>query len=53
MSYKHEIAGLKKKLPIFSVSVNDKPDIAAFVMLSDVELTIASAEKHPVFIKQS
>ncbi|MBP5430950.1 MAG: adenine phosphoribosyltransferase [Ruminococcus sp.] len=37
------IAGLERELPI--CPINDKLDIAAFVMFSDVELTVAVAEK--------
>lgn len=40
-TYKMTIAGLERELPICSVS--DKLDIAAFVMFSDVEVTVASA----------
>ena len=39
--YTMEIAGLKRDLPI--CPVNDKLDIAAFIMFSDVELTVAAA----------
>ena len=41
-TYKMTIAGLERELPI--CSLNDKLDIAAFVMFSDVEITVASAE---------
>ncbi len=37
------IAGCKRKLPL--CSINDKLDIAAFVMFGDVEVTVASAKK--------
>ena len=36
-----KIAGLRRELPI--CSINDKVDIAAFIMFGDVELTVASA----------
>ena len=39
--YTMEIAGLTRNLPF--CPLNDKIDIAAFVMFSDVELTVASA----------
>ena len=42
-TYKMTIAGLERDLPI--CPINDKHDIAAFVMFSDVELTVAVAEK--------
>lgn len=42
-SYKINIAGLERELPL--CPVNDKLDIGAFVMFSDVEITIESAEK--------
>lgn len=42
-TYKITIAGLERELPI--CPLNDKIDIAAFVMFSDVELTEAVAEK--------
>ena len=42
-TYKMTIAGLERDLPI--CPINDKLDIAAFVMFSDVELTVAVAEK--------
>ena len=41
LSYKLKVAGLERDLPI--CSVNDNVSIAAFVMFSDVELTIACA----------
>ncbi len=41
--YTINIAGLTRKLPICSVS--DKLDIAALIMFSDVELTIATAKE--------
>ncbi|MEG1612620.1 MAG: phosphoribosyltransferase family protein [Clostridia bacterium] len=40
--YKITIAGLTRELPI--CAVNDKLDIAAFVMFSDVEMTVKCAE---------
>lgn len=40
-TYKMKIAGLERKLPI--CKVNDKLDIAAFVIFGDVEITVASA----------
>lgn len=40
-TYKMTIAGLERELPI--CPLNNKLDIAAFVMFSDVELTIAAA----------
>ena len=50
-TYSMKIAGLDRDLPICSVS--DSLDIAAFIMFSDVEVTIASAkallEKCPDF----
>lgn len=42
-TYEMKIAGCKRKLPI--CSVNDKLDIAAFVMFGDVEITVKSAKK--------
>lgn len=42
-SYKMTIAGLERELPL--CPLNDKLDIAAFVMFSDVEITVASAEE--------
>ena len=39
--YKMKIAGLERSLPI--CKVNDKLDIAAFVIFGDVEITVASA----------
>ena len=42
-TYKMTIAGLERELPICPVS--DKLDIAAFVMFSDVEVTVKSAEE--------
>lgn len=50
-TYTLHVAGLTRELPL--CPVNDKLDIAAFVMFSDVELTIACAkallEKAPEF----
>lgn len=50
-TYDMTIAGLERKLPI--CKVNDKLDIAAFVIFGDVELTVASAtellKKSPEF----
>lgn len=40
-TYKMKIAGLERELP--KCAINDKLDIAAFVMFSDVEVTVASA----------
>lgn len=40
-SYEMTIAGLKRVLPL--CSVNEKLDIAAFILLGDVELTVACA----------
>ena len=42
-SYKMTIAGLERELPL--CPLNESLDIAAFVMFSDVELTVASAEE--------
>lgn len=42
-TYKMTIAGLERELPI--CPLNDKLDIAAFVMFSDVEITVKSAEE--------
>lgn len=42
-TYKMTIAGLERELPI--CPLNDKIDIAAFVMFSDVELTMAAANE--------
>lgn len=41
-TYKINIAGLERELPI--CPVNDKLDIAAFVIFGDVEMTVKSAE---------
>jgi len=41
--YKMNIAGLERELPI--CPLNEKLDIAAFVMFSDVEITVKSAEE--------
>lgn len=50
-TYPITVAGVKRELPLCAVS--DKLDIAAFVMFSDVELTVACAkallEKLPAF----
>lgn len=40
--YKMTIAGLERELPL--CPLNDKIDIAAFIMFSDVEITVKSAE---------
>ncbi|MCM1529572.1 MAG: hypothetical protein NC093_06190 [Alistipes sp.] len=40
-TYKMTIAGLERELPL--CPLNDKIDIAAFVMFSDVEVTVAAA----------
>ena len=42
-TYKMTIAGIERELPLFAV--NDKLDIAAFIMFSDVEITVACAEE--------
>ena len=42
-TYKMTIAGLERELPI--CPLNEKLDIAAFVMFSDVELTVAAASE--------
>ena len=42
-TYKMTIAGLERELPICAVS--NKLDIAAFIMFSDVEVTVAAAEE--------
>lgn len=42
-TYTMTIAGLKRELPL--CRVNDKLDIAAFVIFGDVPLTIAAAEE--------
>ena len=51
MVYEMEIAGLKRELPLFPVS--DDLKIAAFIIFSDVEVTVAAAkellEKAPEF----
>ena len=39
--YVLKVAGLTRRLPI--CPINDKLDIAAFIMFSDIELTIACA----------
>ena len=41
--YKMTIAGLCRELP--KCAINDKLDIAAFIMFSDVELTVAAAKE--------
>lgn len=41
-TYKMTIAGVERELTLFPV--NDKLDIAAFILFGDVEITIASAE---------
>ena len=40
-TYKMKIAGLERELP--RCPLNEKLDIAAFVMFSDVEVTVAAA----------
>ena len=40
-TYTLHVAGLERELPL--CPVNEKMDIAAFIMFSDVELTIACA----------
>lgn len=42
-TYKLTVAGLERELAL--CPVNDKLDIAAFIMFSDVELTVACAEE--------
>lgn len=42
-TYTLNVAGLKRELPI--CPINEKLDIAAFIMFSDVELTVACAEE--------
>ncbi|MCI6559808.1 MAG: adenine phosphoribosyltransferase [Ruminococcus sp.] len=42
-TYKLTVAGLTRELPI--CPLNDKLDIAAFIMFSDVELTVACAKE--------
>lgn len=42
-TYKMTIAGLERELPL--CPLNDKIDIAAFIIFSDVELTIACADE--------
>lgn len=42
-TYKLKVAGLERELPL--CEVNDELEIAAFIMLSDVELTIACARE--------
>lgn len=42
-TYKMTIAGLERELPL--CPLNEKLDIAAFVMFSDVELTVAAASE--------
>lgn len=42
-TYKMTIAGLERELPL--CPVNDKLDIAAFVIFGDVEITVASAKE--------
>ncbi len=42
-TYKMTIAGLERELPL--CPLNEKLDIAAFVMFSDVEITVASANE--------
>ena len=42
-SYTLKVAGLVRELPL--CAVNEKLDIAAFIMFSDVELTVACAEE--------
>ena len=41
--YTLKVAGLTRQLPLCAVS--DKMDIAAFIMFSDVELTVACAKE--------
>lgn len=42
-SYRMTIAGLERELPL--CPLNEKLDIAAFIMFSDTELTVAAAEE--------
>ena len=42
-TYKMTIAGLERELPI--CPLNDKIDIAAFIIFSDVELTVAASQE--------
>ncbi len=42
-TYKMKIAGLERELPL--CPINEKLDIAAFIIFGDVELTVACAEK--------
>jgi len=42
-TYKINIAGLERELPL--CPLNDKIDIGAFIMFSDVEITVKSAEE--------
>ena len=42
-TYKMTLAGLERELPL--CPLNEKLDIAAFIMFSDVEITVASAEE--------
>ncbi len=41
--YKMTIAGVERELPM--CAINDKLDIAGFIMFSDVEITVASARE--------
>lgn len=41
--YKMTIAGLERELPL--CPLNEKLDIAAFIMFSDIELTVAASEE--------
>lgn len=41
--YKMKIAGIERELPL--CPINEQMDIAAFVMFSDVELTVAAADE--------
>ena len=42
-TYKMTIAGVERELPM--CAINDKLDIAGFIMFSDVEITVASAKE--------
>ena len=42
-TYTLHVAGLTRELPI--CAINEHLDIAAFIMFSDVELTVACAEE--------
>ena len=50
-TYTLHVAGLTRELPI--CKVNDHMDIAAFIMFSDVELTVACATAAPEKVPRS